>query len=193
MRSSRTLASAMLVAFGAQSALAHVPRSTAANTVARRNEATVTALSVVPSTRSADVVIRVSGSVAFKHFTMARPDKIVVDMNGATLGLPAAEGYDGVARGGIKGIRFSQFTKSVVRVVITLDSPHTYGVLQENGELHIAIDNAGDDFEPWMMGSAPTETRRAAAESRKSLDALADANVRRTINAPPENFASNVA
>src|SRR3569833_1488682 len=139
MTSHRTLASALLVAFGA------LPmRAVAAATpvVARhhREEATVTALSVVSAERSADVVIKVSGSITFNHFTLSKPDKIVVDVNGATLGLPSGEAYDGVARGSIRGIRYSQFTKTVVRVVITLDAAHPYGVLQENGELKVSID-----------------------------------------------------
>jgi type IV pilus assembly protein PilQ len=148
MISHRTLASAMLVAFGALPArtMAAVP-----HTLVRHEEATVTALSIVPSERSADVVIRVSGSIKFTHFTLSKPDKIVVDMNGATLGLPSGDVYDGVARGAIRGVRYSQFTKSVVRVVITLDAPHTYGVLQENGELKVSIDGSGD-FSRWTVG-----------------------------------------
>ena len=92
------------------------------------NDATVVSLSVVPRTGRADVVVRVDGSVTFKHFTLAKPDKIVVDIAGATLGLPDGDAYDGVARGGITRIRYSQFTKTVVRVVLTLDAPHAYTV-----------------------------------------------------------------
>ena len=43
----------------------------------RSNDATVVSLSVVPRTGRADVVVRVDGSVTFKHFTLAKPDKIV--------------------------------------------------------------------------------------------------------------------
>lgn len=171
MTLTRTLASAMLVAFGALPARAAVHRPAF-------NDATVTALSVVPAARSADVVIKVSGTVTFNHFTLTKPDKIVVDVNGATLGLPIGDAYDGVERGGIKGVRYSQFTKSVVRVVITLDAPHTYGVLQERGELHINVDGAGDKFTPWTMGG---EAQRAIVAGNKddvrqaSADPVADA------------------
>ena len=129
MISHRILATAMFVAAGA------VGGKTAASSALSTaplppNDARVTALSVVPDAAApagsvrADVVIRVDGAITLKQFTMAKPDKIVIDLSGATLGLPTGDSYDGVARGGIKGVRYSQFTKSTVRVVLTLDAPH---------------------------------------------------------------------
>src|SRR6476660_6586104 len=103
----RTLASAMLAAFGAIEG-----RSAAAPATPTFNDATVVSLSVVPRTGRADVVVRVDGSITFKHFTLVKPDKIVLDVAGATLGLPDGDAYDGVARGGITRIRYSQFTKT---------------------------------------------------------------------------------
>jgi type IV pilus assembly protein PilQ len=147
----RTLASAMLAAFGAIEG-----RSAAAPATPTSNAATVVSLSVVPRTGRADVVVRVDGSVTFKHFTLAKPDKIVVDVAGATLGLPPGDSYDGVARGGITRIRYSQFTKSTVRVVLTLDAPHAYTVSNEKGELKISLDASSDKFEPWQVGSSNT-------------------------------------
>src|SRR4051812_23521574 len=120
----RTLASSMLAAFGALGSHSVAP------TTPTSNEATVVSLSVVPKTGRADVVIRVDGTISYKHFTLSKPDKIVVDLSGATLGLPPGDSYDGVARGGITRIRYSQFTKSTVRVVLTLDAAHAYDVTQ---------------------------------------------------------------
>jgi type IV pilus assembly protein PilQ len=159
MISHRTLATAMFVAAGV------VGGKTAAasllpGTPLPPNDAKVTALSVVPdagaSARSAraDVVIRVDGAVSLKHFTMTKPDKIVVDLSGATLGVPAGDSYDGVARGGITRVRYSQFMKSTVRVVLTLDAAHAYSVVQSDGEVHISVDGAGAKFDPWSIGSA---------------------------------------
>lgn len=101
MISHRTLASAMLVAFGATSV-----RFADASTLPP-NDATVVALSVAPTTGAAgraDVVIRVDGMVTLKHFTLSKPDKIVVDLSGATLGMPQGDSYNGVSRGEIKQI-----------------------------------------------------------------------------------------
>jgi type IV pilus assembly protein PilQ len=161
MMSSRTLSSAMLVA------LAAIGTRPARAAVVPPNDAKVMAVSVVPNRASAgraDVVIRVDGSVTLKHFTLSKPDKIVVDITGAVLGLPAGEAYDGVARGGITSIRYSQFMKSVVRVVLTLDAMHTYTVTQDAGQVRVAVDGAGDNFEPWQAGRADVAAKPAARE-----------------------------
>jgi type IV pilus assembly protein PilQ len=161
MMSSRTLSSAMLVA------LAAISTRPARAAVVPPNDATVVALSVVPNRATnnrADVVIRVDGSVTFKHFTLTKPDKIVVDISGATLALPAGDSYDGVARGGITRIRYSQFMKSVVRVVLTLDAAHTYTVTQDAGQVRVAVDGAGDNFEPWQTGKTAVAARTVLRE-----------------------------
>ena len=173
MISTRTLVTATVVALSA-----FTGRPAAAAAVARTavvEEGAVTALSIVPSERTTDVVIRVDGSITFNHFTLSKPDKIVVDVNGATLGLPAGESYDGVARGVIKGVRYSQFTKSVVRIVVTLDGAHEYGVLHEKGELRIAIDGNGESFTPWNLGAntADHESSRDLASADPIADAIA--------------------
>ena len=156
---SRTLASAMLVAFGAFGV-----RAAAAATITPRNDATVVSLSVVPRTGRADVVVRVDGSVSFKHFTLNKPDKIVVDLSGATLGLPDGDAYDGVSRGGITKIRYSQFTKTVVRIVLTLDDVHSYAVTNENGEVRISIEGAAPGFSPWAVGNSAAGSQMPGAD-----------------------------
>jgi len=164
----RTLASAMLVAFGAIGG-----RPAVLSALPTPNDATVTSLSVVPATGAghADVVIHVDGTITLKHFILSKPDKIVIDMTGATLGLPAGDSYDGVARGGITRIRYSQFTKSVVRVVLTLDAPHDYTVSQDGAEVRVAIDGAGAKFSPWQVNGAGTkaeaEPKLAKVEATK--------------------------
>lgn len=159
MISHRTLATAMFVAAGVVGGKAASASLTAGATLPP-NDAKVTALSVVPNAAApaggarADVVIRVDGAITLKHFTMTKPDKIVVDLTGATLGVPAGDSYDGVARGGITRVRYSQFTKSTVRIVLTLDAPHTYNVVQNDGEVRISVDGGLGKFDPWSVGSA---------------------------------------
>ena len=143
----RTLASGMLVAFGAVGA-----NPAAGAAVSAPNDATVISLSVVPRTGRADVNVRVDGSVSFKHFTLSKPDKIVVDFAGASLGIPDGDAYDGVSRGGITRIRYSQFTRTVVRVVVTMDAAHPYTVTNDNGVVRISVDGATSGFEPWAIG-----------------------------------------
>jgi type IV pilus assembly protein PilQ len=163
----------MLVAFGAISG-----RPAVLSAVLTPNDATVTSLSVVPATGAghADVVIRVDGTISYKHFILSKPDKIVVDISGATLGLPQVDAYDGVARGGITRIRYSQFTKSVVRVVLTLDAPHDYTVSQNDGALHVSVDGAGAKFSPWQVNGsgAKAEAKVAKADATKADAAKAE-------------------
>jgi type IV pilus assembly protein PilQ len=155
MISTRTLASGLLGAFGA---IGVTPLAGLARTIP--NDATVTSVSVVPTTGRADVVIRVDGTVSLKHFTLSKPDKIVVDMTGATLGLPQGDAYDGVARGGITRIRYSQFTRTVVRVVLTLDALHTYDVTQNEGEVRISVVGPASKFSPWQVGNDDARAER---------------------------------
>src|SRR5690348_13658651 len=49
--------------------------------------ASVISLSVVPTADRADVVIGIDGPVDVKDFTLRGPDKIVVDITGASLGI----------------------------------------------------------------------------------------------------------
>ena len=151
----------MLAAFGAIGS----PAAISAHPTS--NEATVVSLSVVPTTGRADVVIRVDGTVSYKHFVLSKPDKIVVDLSNATLGVPAGDSYDGVSRGGITKIRYSQFTKSVVRIVLTLDAAHTYDVSQQNGEVHVSVDGSTEKFAPWQVDGGEREARVVTAEEQQ--------------------------
>jgi len=175
----RTLASLMLAAFGAIGG-----RPAALSALSTPNDATVTSLSVVPATGAghADVVIRVDGTISLKHFILSKPDKIVIDITGATLGLPQSDSYDGVARGGITRIRYSQFTKSVVRVVLTLDAPHDYAVSQNDGAVHVSIDGAGAKFSPWQVNGG----QKVEAEPKLAKVDPAPADVTKADMTKPE-------
>src|ERR1044071_7989208 len=116
MKPLRQLAAASIAAIGVigtsagtAGALPPAPRPV----MARFEGGTVVSLSVVPTSGRADVVVGVDGNVSLKHFTLKKPDRIVVDIGGATLGLSAGDSYDGVARGGITRVAYSQFSKSV--------------------------------------------------------------------------------
>src|SRR5262245_52619956 len=122
--------SATLIAFGtiggsaaAASALpftseCELGRSSCATSASRLEpgQGLVTSLSVVPTSGHAEVVVGVEGNVSLKHFTLKKPDRIVVDISGAKLGLTKGESYDGVPRGGITRVTYSQFNKNVVRI-----------------------------------------------------------------------------
>src|SRR5262249_48388206 len=95
-----------------------------------------------------------------------KPDKIVVDLSGATLGLPEGDAYDGVARGGITRIRYSQFTRTVVRIVLTLDATHPYAVTNDNGEVRISVEGSTPEFSPWAMGDKAAPATKVETEAK---------------------------
>ena len=116
----------------------------------------VTSLSVVPMSGRAQVLIGVGGTVSVQDFTLQDPDRLIVDISGASLRVPTG-GYDQADRGGVLGVRYSQFSRGVVRVVVTLDAPHRYSVAQENGRIRVTVDGTSADFAAWHVGSALTE------------------------------------
>src|SRR5215213_8235723 len=124
-------------------------------------EGAVTSLSVVPASGRAELVIGVAGGVEVTDFTLRSPDRIVLDVTGASLGL-GARGYDHVSRGGILDVRFSQYQKGTVRVVIYLDAPHNYEVNKEDGEVRVAVStDAAASFAGWHIGGDRGEVRQA--------------------------------
>ena len=80
----------------------------------------VTGVSVQASPGRADIVINVRGAVEVRDFMLQGPNRLVLDVLGARLGKSAGL-YDGVKRGGVLNVRYSQFDRDVVRIVLTLD------------------------------------------------------------------------
>ena len=140
----------------------------------------VTALSVVPGSGHADVVIAVEGpSIEIIDFTLENPHRIVVDLKGATLGMPARL-YDKVSRGGITNVRMAQWKPEIVRVVLDLDGPREYSVVRGEHDVRVSV-NGPDDFAAWRIGGA-----RAAVVSDMSVTASApSASVAAAPAAPP--------
>ena len=111
-------------------------------------QGSITALSVVPGSGHADVVIAVEGqSIEIIDFTLESPRRIVVDLKGATLGMPAPF-YDKVARGGITNIRMAQWKTDIVRIVLDLDGPRDYSVVRGEHDVRVAV-NGPDAFATW--------------------------------------------
>ena len=119
----------------------------------------VISLSVVPTSDRADVIIGVDGPVVVHDFTLAAENKIVLDITGATLGIAATDPYDRVARAGIIDVRYSQFRKNIVRVVLTLDSAKPYSVVRGKHEVRVSIEGKSNRVATWHIGfDVPTNT-----------------------------------
>ncbi len=142
---------------------------------ARPAAAAVRSLSIVPSSGRAEVVIGLDGGVEVQDFTLRSPDRIVLDLAGASLGLPA-RGYDRVARAGITNVRYSQYRRGTVRVVLYMDGPHQYQVSRAEGQVRVSV-TSGDSatFAAWHVGSGGPPATADAAVGRGAIDrAVAD-------------------
>lgn len=116
---------------------------------------TVTALSVVPGSGRADVVIAIEGTTDILDFTLPGP-RIVVDLRGASLGVPLRL-YDKLSRGGITNVRMAQYKPDVVRIVLDLDVTREYTVVRGEHEIRISV-NGPDTFAAWHVGKPATAT-----------------------------------
>ena len=112
----------------------------------------VTAVSVLPSPGRAEVLIDVQGTVRVSDFVLRDPARLVLDLVGAHLVAPTIQ-YDGVARGGIRDVRYSQFRPDVVRVVVELDEARDYQVNQDSSGVHVAF-AATQLFAAWSSDGA---------------------------------------
>jgi len=149
----------------------------------------VTSLSVVPASGRAELVIGVAGGVEVADFTLRKPDRIVLDVSGASLGF-GARGYDHVARGGITDVRFSQYRKNTVRVVIYLDSPRSYEVSKQDGEVRVSVTtDPAAKFAGWHVGSQraqPAVADRAAPRAEQTAAPSKD-----VVGAPSKDVAGD--
>lgn len=99
----------------------------------------VTAVSLQPSPGRADLVIAVRGDVEVQDFLLEKPDRLVLNLAGARLSGRAVTLYDGVNRGGIKNVRYSQFRPDVVRVVLDLDGAKEYRIDRDAAAIKISF------------------------------------------------------
>ena len=167
---------AIALSWSPTGALAEIPHSLASREAAA--SVAVTSVSVLPTAGRTEVVIAVDGAVRVKDFTLAGPNRLVLDLTGARLGL-RGERYDRVARGGITNLRMSQFSANVVRVVLDLDGPRRYTVSTDAGDVRVAIEGAAD-FAAWSIGDtgatfASAEAAPAPSSQTPSAPAANDA------------------
>jgi len=107
----------------------------------------VTAVSLSPSAGQAQIAIAVRGAVEVRDFLLASPDRLVLDVVGARLNQTATL-YDGVNRGGVVNLRYSQFKPDVVRIVLELDGPKTYKVNKADDMIRVTF-GTDQKFASW--------------------------------------------
>jgi len=132
----------------------------------------------VESTPSGTVVaVSLTDSVARSAFTLAGPNRIVLDLPGTTLGAVGGRAYDGQPRGPVQNIRMAQYRPDIVRVVIDVDAAARY-TLTGGNEVRIAL-AGGSEIAAWSTGQSLPVGR---AESVESQDVTATAVMDSTVS-----------
>ncbi|HVH08797.1 MAG TPA: AMIN domain-containing protein [Gemmatimonadales bacterium] len=152
MKQIATLAAWLLVAAApAPRALAGL--ATAGGAAGAGRDGEVRAVSVLPAAGSVELVVDLQGAVEVHDFTLASPARLVLDLQGARLAVPAVL-YDGQNRGGIKNVRYAQFRPGVVRVVIDLDLLKDYQIERRAGQVRVKIGTERTAFAAWSSAAA---------------------------------------
>lgn len=123
-------------------------------------EGQVVAVSLVSAPGRAELVVNVRGSVSVRDFVLGGPDRIVLDISGATLSTPAEPIYDGVARAGVRNVRIRQYTPETVRVVLDMDRERAYTIERDEDAVRILF-GADQTFLAWSTGT-PAAPRASA-------------------------------
>lgn len=150
----------------------------------------ITGLSVVPGEGRADVVVALTGPVTMVDFTIEGPDRIVLDLTGARLN-KLGRMYDRKLRGGIRNIRLSQYSPSVVRVVLDMDARRQYAVTQSDSEIRVSV-TGGEQFVAWssqgdqsVVAEAQREEPRPEPTSNVAMGSVAPATAAAPVTPPP--------
>lgn len=136
----------------------------------------VTGLRLASVGGETELVVATSGPVSrWEDFAMGSPPRVVVDLNGARAELQQSR-FDAIRRGGVLGIRTSQYTADVVRVVVDLENARPYTVTQAADGLHVRFGGASGAFSPWTSAAAPAAAaaplaRRAPAAQAQCITA----------------------
>ncbi|HKA60038.1 MAG TPA: AMIN domain-containing protein [Gemmatimonadales bacterium] len=117
-----------------------------AGTAVRDGE--VRGVSVQPASGQVEIVIDLRGAAQVNDFTLTGPSRLVIDLVGTRLTVPAAM-YDGLNRGGVRNIRYGQFKPDVVRVVIDLDALKDYQIDRAGGQVRVRIGSERTSFAAW--------------------------------------------
>ena len=146
---------------------------TASNAAA---QALVQGVRVTSNATGTVVAVMLTDSVARSAFTLAGPNRIVLDLPNATLGSLGGRAYDGQARGPVQNVRMAQYRPDIVRVVIDVDRAATYDVTGGN-EVRIAM-AGGTDVATWSTGDAmPSRRSERVASVENTAVSVMDSTV----------------
>ena len=162
--------------YRAAAAGAAVIAASALTTTTAAAQALVQGVRVESNASGTVVAVMLTDSVARSAFTLAGPNRIVLDLPNATLGSLGARGYDGQPRGPVQNVRMAQYRPDIVRVVIDVDRAARYDVTGGN-EVRIAM-AGGPDVASWSTGDAmPSRRAERVATTEATAAAVMDSTV----------------
>ena len=126
----------------------------------------VTGVSVQASPGRADIVINVRGAVEVRDFMLEGPDRLVLDVMGARLKGNTSSLYDGVKRGGVLNLRYSQFERDVVRIVLELDHAKDYHVERGTDAIRVSF-GTDQSFLAWSSNDKVQGAVRSKTQPRQ--------------------------
>jgi type IV pilus assembly protein PilQ len=143
----------------------------------------VTTVSLAPAAGKTEIVVGVKGAVEVRDFLLSSPDRLVIDVVGAKLGTTTASLYDGVKRGGVLNLRYSQFRPDVVRIVVDLEGPQLYKVDRGTEAIRVSFVST-QGFQAWSSADAKAAVADVTTMDEDSAEVPAPAAVRAPARAP---------
>ena len=135
---------------------------------ARTAPGSVSALRLEGRAGRTELTVQVSGGeVRWNAFALQGPARVVVDIEGARSDLSASR-YDGIDRGGVKGVRSSQHAADVVRLVLDLERELRYTVTRVPEGIRISLESGAQAFQPWSSGAGYAAAQGQPAPSTRS-------------------------
>lgn len=146
----------------------------------------LTAVRITSAPGRTDFVMQVQGAVRVSDFYLADPDRLVLDVAGATLRSGQVKLYDGVTRGGITNVRYSQFKPGVVRIVLDLQAPRPYSIEQQGDLIRVSFSGESPNFQAWASDAGHGPRMVTAAAVLPDDEAEDEAPLPRAASAPQE-------
>jgi type IV pilus assembly protein PilQ len=144
----------------------------------------LTAVRITSAPGRVDFVMQVQGAVRVSDFYLADPDRLVLDVAGATLRSGQVKLYDGVKRGGITNVRYSQFKPGVVRIVLDLEAPRPYSIEQQGDQVRVSFTGQTASFQAWASDAGHGPRVVTAADALPDDEPADEPELPRAVSAP---------
>lgn len=100
-----------------------------------------------------EITVVISGPSTPRHMMLTNPPRLLLDIDGVNRGL-ARPHYDRIDRGGVLGMRSTQFRPETARLVFDLERETRYRVTADSGAVRVTFLNPGPPFSPWSTSDA---------------------------------------